>query len=269
MTARIRRLAVPMPVQDVDFEARQRLYDTQALDAVSKLVKSFTETPTLRKKFPTQAAQIDGLVVKKLPGGNAHVPYIPLSLRQELLGFAHGANGIGHYSARYLQETLSNVCWWPTMQMDAEDFVKNCVGCALAGSQPRAQPPSLGMPVPEMPFDLVGLDLLKLPKSPRGNQYLCVFTDYLTRWVEAVPLTDKSADSVARAFLEVIFTRHGLPRTILTDQGTEFQERFKSMCQMLGIQRITSAVSSANKRINRTVQPSFYCVAGRLRRQQS
>ena len=52
--------------------------------------------------------------------------------------------------------------------------------------------------------------------------YIIVFSDYGTRWVEAFPLQDATAKSVARIFLEEIIYRHGAPRELLSDQGKQF-----------------------------------------------
>ena len=66
-------------------------------------------------------------------------------------------------------------------------------------------------------MDLIG----PLKVTPRNNQYILTMTYYFSKWVEAFPLPDKSADSIARA-LYGIYCRHGAPNDIITDQGKEF-----------------------------------------------
>ncbi|TNN67780.1 hypothetical protein EYF80_021934 [Liparis tanakae] len=36
-------------------------------------------------------------------------------------------------------------------------------------------------------FELVGMDLMKLPVTEGGNQYTCVRVGYFTKWAEAYP----------------------------------------------------------------------------------
>ena len=72
------------------------------------------------------------------------------------------------------------------------------------------------------PFHRVGIDLLQLPLTTKGNRQVIVATDYLTKWVEARALPDKTASSVAGFLYEDIICRHGAPKELLSDQGTEF-----------------------------------------------
>ena len=75
------------------------------------------------------------------------------------------------------------------------------------------------MKVVHKPWYLVGIDLIEaLATSQKGNKYLLTQTDYFTKYVEAVPLPDKSADSVAKALYST-FCRHGALVHIISDQG--------------------------------------------------
>ena len=48
------------------------------------------------------------------------------------------------------------------------------------------------MPIPVGgPFDQVGIDVIKFPKSGRGHQYAVVFVDYMTKWPEVFPIHGK------------------------------------------------------------------------------
>ena len=53
------------------------------------------------------------------------------------------------------------------------------------------------------------------------HQFVLTMTDYFSKYVEAVPIKDKSAVSVARGIYEV-YCRQGVPVHIITDQGTGF-----------------------------------------------
>ena len=58
-------------------------------------------------------------------------------------------------------------------------------------------------------------------KTKAGNQYILTMTCYFSKWVEAYPIADKTANSVAAAVYK-IYCRHGAPVSIITDQGREF-----------------------------------------------
>ena len=69
---------------------------------------------------------------------------------------------------------------------------------------------------------LVGIDLIDASKtSAKGNRYLLTQTDYFSKYVEAIPLPDKSALSVAKGLYKT-YCRHGAPAQIISDQGREF-----------------------------------------------
>ena len=60
-----------------------------------------------------------------------------------------------------------------------------------------------------------------LPQTSGGNKYIITATDYFSKWPEAGPLPDKTVIGVADFFFS-LFCRHGWPKRILSDQGTEF-----------------------------------------------
>ncbi len=59
------------------------------------------------------------------------------------------------------------------------------------------------------------------PVSMTGNKYIIAFVDWFSGWVEAFPVPDKTADTVAHLLIEEIFPRHGCPLEIVTDNGSE------------------------------------------------
>ena len=70
-----------------------------------------------------------------------------------------------------------------------------------------------------------------------------IVTDSLTKWVEAIPLPNNLASTTAKALIDRIISRHGAPKAILTDRGTNFTSNiFKNICLYFGIdRRLTTA----------------------------
>ena len=69
-------------------------------------------------------------------------------------------------------------------------------------------------------MDIVG----SLPRSRSGNRYILVVCDYATRYPEAVPMRSINAELVAEELVK-LFVHVGIPREILTDQGSNFTSR--------------------------------------------
>ena len=93
--------------------------------------------------------------------------------------------------------------------------------------------------VVDAPMEKIGLDIFgPLRQTPSGNQYILVVEDYFTNWVEAFPLENHKAQTVADCLVTEFIARYGVPMQIHTDQGTDFESRlFKEMCELLGIEK--------------------------------
>jgi hypothetical protein len=65
----------------------------------------------------------------------------------------------------------------------------------------------------------------------------CTAIDCFNRWPEVIPITDITADTMARALLTGWISRFSCPQSITTDQGRQCESQlFKSLAKMCGIQ---------------------------------
>ena len=87
-------------------------------------------------------------------------------------------------------------------------------------------------------FDRVGVDVLQLPKTTKGNKYAIVFVDYLTKWPEVFATSDQSAITIASLLVEHIVPRHGVPTELLSDRGRAFLSKLMTeVYKLLGIHK--------------------------------
>ena len=120
------------------------------------------------------------------------------------------------------------------------------------------QPPLTPIPVAG-PFDRVGVDVLKFPKSELGNQCAIVFVDYLTKWPEVYPASDQLALTIANLFVQEVVCRHGVPAQLLSDRGKAFLSLLlREVCEILGVKKLNTTAYHPQtdglvERFNRTL----------------
>lgn len=110
------------------------------------------------------------------------------------------------------------------------------------------------------PLDCLATDYIgPLPMTKRKNRYIIVFMDYFTKWVEAFPVPDQTAETTARVMLNEIISRYGCPLALHSDQGRNYESSiFKELCSLLHIKktRTTARNPKCNgmvERFNRTL----------------
>ena len=125
---------------------------------------------------------------------------------------------------------------------DVEKHCRSCLGCVIRRGSGRATNPPLSQNPVGGPFHRVGVDVLQLPLTESGNCYLLVFVDYLTKWVEAFPIHDQSAETIARLLVTEIFCQHGAPELLLSDRGANFlSDLFTEVCKLLNISKVNTS----------------------------
>nr|GEU61895.1 reverse transcriptase domain-containing protein [Tanacetum cinerariifolium] len=106
----------------------------------------------------------------------------------------------------------------PTIYHDAHDLVTRCNACQHQGKiSQKDEMPQNAIQVCEI-FDVWGIDFMGPFPSFRGNKYILVAVDYLSKWVEAKALPTNDARVVVK-FLKSLFARFGTPRAIISDRS--------------------------------------------------
>ncbi|GJR87802.1 reverse transcriptase domain-containing protein [Tanacetum coccineum] len=134
----------------------------------------------------------------------------------DILKACHSGPTGGHYGANYTaRKIFDSGFYWPTIYKDAHDFVTHCDICQRQGKiTQRDEMPQNSIQVCEI-FDIWGIDFMGPFPSSRGNKYILVAVDYLSKWVEAKALPTNDARVVCK-FLKTLFSRFGAPRAIIT-----------------------------------------------------
>lgn len=105
-------------------------------------------------------------------------------------------------------------------------------------------PPAPLRPIPAIgePFERVLVDCVgPLPRTKSGSQYILTIMCVATRFPEAIPLRKITAKSVTKALIK-FFTTFGLPKTVQTDQGSNFLFRiFQNVLKALKVSHVVSS----------------------------
>ena len=164
---------------------------------------------------------------------------IPACLKHEILSACHDAPTGSHFGTQKTYEVVRRRYYWHGMFKDVEHWCRTCVDCAMKKIlRGQRKAPLLPIPV-EGAFDKVAMDILgPLPVTHDGNRYIIVFSDYYTHWPEAFALPSIEATRIAQLLIDEILARHGSPRTLLSDRGSNFLAAIvKEVCTLINTHR--------------------------------
>ena len=172
-------------------------------------------------------------------------PYIPNSLRQSIFDSIHQ---ISHPGTKATVKLLKLRYFWPFMEKSIKQYCKECTECQKAKINRHTKSPIEQFSLPSSRFESVHLDIVgplpavKQPDDPTSissYRYLLTCLDRGTRWIEACPLSDITAQTIAKAFVDVWVSRFGVPLHVITDRGSQFEsELFNELSNLLGFHRL-------------------------------
>ncbi|KRY35447.1 Uncharacterized protein T01_5966 [Trichinella spiralis] len=157
---------------------------------------------------------------------------IPLQARHKIFKELH----IGHPGIVRMKALSRSYVWWPKLDSEIENLVRTCELC----QQSRASPPHA--PVhkwesPRIPWSRIHVELA----GPIYGKNFLIVVDAFSKWLEVRVLKNTTSESVISC-LRQIFSIHGLPDIIVSDNGTQFTSHiFQEYLNKGGIKHITSA----------------------------
>jgi len=220
----------------------EQLRVLQQSDVTLKKIREYVGQPivTKGKKGVIRFEEQRGILLRTYTENNTTFSQVcvPLSLRVEVLRLAHDTPMGGHLGTGKTKDRVWRDFYWPGIGVEVRRYVRSCDRCQRAQPKGRTgKVPLAVMPLVDQPFERVGVDLVgpMMPASQDGHRYILVMVDYATRYPEAVPLKNMTAETVAEALFNM-WTRLGLPASVLTDRGTQFtSELMAEVFAMLNI----------------------------------
>ena len=190
---------------------------------------------------------------------------VPSGRRNNVLELAHSNPVAGHFGYKRTYARISLHFIWPRVWLDVKSFVKSCGGCQRAARNTNAKAPLQPLPCVSEPFEKVASDLVgPLPRTCSGFKYILTMMCLFTKYPEAIPLKRVDTETVLDAMIE-IFSRHGLPKTILTDQGSVFMSKLTSqLWETLGVHKVR--ISPYHPQSDGALERWHACLKGMLKR---
>ncbi len=164
-------------------------------------------------------------------------PVVPPGQRENVFQHVHG---LAHAGIRATCRMISSRFVWPGLATDVKAWCKSCTACQRAKVTQQEKTPVIKIPIPTARFSHIHVDIVgPWPASRAGSRYLLTMIDRSTRWFEAAPLPNITAELVLDTFVEMWVARFGVPRHVTTDKGTQFTSgTWGSWCQRMGVEHI-------------------------------
>ena len=190
--------------------------------------------------YRDELSVIDGVVFK----GNRVV--IPTSLRSMMLKKIHQ----GHLGEIKCKNRARQVLFWPQMGRDIENVVRNCETCIKYRNKQQSEPLQ-PLPVTSRVWSRISTDLFELK-----NKHYLVCVDSYSSYPEVEEISKQTSTHVIRT-LKKIFSRHGIPDTVYSDNGPCYSsDEFRKFSEEYEFKHVTSSpkYAQSNGHAERMVQ---------------
>ncbi|GFW89534.1 retrovirus-related Pol polyprotein from transposon 17.6 [Trichonephila clavipes] len=210
-------------------------------DNLKKIIDSF-ESPLKTEEYANWTERgflmNQGVLYRYVPDADSAEAQlvIPTAERELIMERHHNDPMAGHYGEEGTFQKIARRYYWTGMRKT---------------------------PVYSQRFEVIAIDLFgALPQTDTGKQWIFIVEDCATKWVELFALSQASARQCATTLIEEVFMRHGIPRRIISDNGTQFVSAvLQQICFTLNISQnfipVYSLQSNPVERKTETLNPDL------------
>lgn len=155
----------------------------------------------------------------------------------------HSSLTSGHSGFHRTYNRIKSKYSWKHMKSDIRRFVKNCPSCQKNKLvRKKTKNPLEITTTSERPFEKVFLDIVgPLPLTEFGNKYILTIQDDLTKFTQAYAISTHDTKTIANHFVHRFICNFGIPTSILTDQGSDFNSNlFKDIAKLFKLKKLTT-----------------------------
>ncbi len=188
------------------------------------------------------------------------------SLRKQILEESHNPVIAGHPGVQAMYQNLLRSFWWPYMYPDVEHFVSHCPTCQMHKPLPYTQGKLTPLQIPQARWESISIDLITdLPRTLKGHDSILTVVDRMSKMSHFIPTVKTcTAETVAQLLMDHVFTKHGLPRSIISDRDPRFAtSKFsQQLWKLTGTQLCTSTSyhpqsDGQTERFNRIIEQTL------------
>ena len=197
------------------------------------------------------------------PSGLSHLHtyqiVLPEDKVQEVAKKIQESPGTGnHFGVSRTYKVFRRIFYWPQASIIIREVIPLCDKCCkFKGPHKRNRAPLKifreGTLFGRWHVDLAG----PFRPTSEGHRYIVVAVEAFSTWPCTIPIKEQTAEAVARALVDHVFSVFGAPLTIKTDRGTPLEAKlFKEVMKIYGVEktRRTKAHPSANGKVERYIK---------------
>jgi transposase InsO family protein len=160
-------------------------------------------------------------------------------MRTQLFKMVHDENIISHMGRCKTLHALTHFCYWFRMHDDVRFWIKTCDSCQRRKAPHPTPKAPMKIYLPGEPGQRIAMDVCgPLRETSAGNKYVLVISDYFSKYTEAYPMKDQTAETIANIVVKEWFVKKGPPEELHTDQGANFESNLmKEICRLYDIDK--------------------------------
>jgi hypothetical protein len=192
---------------------------------IVRVIKQVFNDPLIRVELGTE------------PLLTAHTP----DEKKQIIQDYHDSLQAGHQGITKTLKMMLKRYYWRGIQKDVSDYIKKCATCQTAKhDRVDRKAPRKIVQLPESRNEKVALDIVgPLPPTRGGYKYILTLQDCLTKFAQAYPLVEQTTETILEKLTKYYIPSHGLPKSILTDQGSTFVSQLnEEFCELFKIQHL-------------------------------
>ena len=230
-TCVIHSLELPIQAQDLIkvYETSTRFHDIYQYITDGKLPSSSKVQNCIRAEALNYVVinnflfQIDMQKDKDIDKGNLFLLVTPEKYEPIIFNTYHDSLLAGHQGSYCIAMTIRQKFFIHNLMNKVKRYIEACHTCLkMKPKYMKNRPVYARIPVDYTPIQDLSIDIKTMPQAFGGYHLLLVITCNQTNFMIAIPLRDRTAQTVVEVLIYRVIYLFGLPRQFLCDEATKF-----------------------------------------------